>query len=161
MEKYYMKRIYIFIYILIIFITLSAFQCAGNLSITNGYEYDVKVHSFYDHKNSIIERIDEFFPGIVYFVAGGHIEYNNIIAIKIENSEGIKLAEYDLEYLNLLRKLYNQKGNKKESWIFTEKGLFLETDKIWKLYKHYFEKVLAYYKSDEAVNDLNNLLETK
>jgi hypothetical protein len=149
-------------YILIVFITLTAFQCTGNLSITNGYEYDIKVHSIYDHKNSIIERIDEFFPGMVFFVAGkGHIEYSNIIAIKIENLEGIKLADYDPEYLNLLRKLYNQKANKKESWIFTEKGLFLETDKIWKLYKHDFEKVLTYYKSDKAVNDLKSLLETK
>jgi len=154
-----MKRILLFLYILIVFITLSAFQCAGNLSLTNGYDYDIKVHSFYDHKDSIIERIDEFYPGMAYFVASkGHIEYNNIIAIKIENSEGIKLADYDSEYLNLLRKIYNQNGNKKESWIFTEKGLFLGTEKIWKQYKHDFEKVLAYYKSDEALNDLNKLV---
>jgi len=46
-----------------------------------------------------------------------------------------------------------------EIWIFTEKGLFLRSKEIAKRYKYDDDKILEYYRSDEAVQDLQALIE--
>jgi len=128
----------------------------GNLFLTNGYEHDVMVHSIYEYNNSIIDRFSEFFPGkgIAY---RSHM-YDHIIAIRIETMEGTVLAEYTPKYLVCLRERYKTKRKQTEHWIFTEKGLFLQTDEISRRYKS-AEEVLKYYRSDEAVQDLQAMLE--
>ena len=84
-------------YILFIFFLISC-DPSGNLFLTNGYEYDVVLHSLYDYNNKIIERSIEFRPSITNDVVGtGHIEYSNIIAIRIETKDGEILANYNLE----------------------------------------------------------------
>jgi len=137
-----------------------AFQCSGNLSLTNGYNCDVVVYTVYDNGTDTVERRDDFYQEMAFFVAGkGHIEYSNITAIRIETPEGIMLAEYPSEYLTKLRKVYKKKNKQRESWIFSEKGLFFITDVISKHYKWDKEKIIAYYCSDKAIQDLQILLE--
>ena len=143
-----------------IFPIFTAFQCSGNLFLGSGYEYDVIVSTIYNYNNASIELKNLFYPGMVFAVdAKGHNKYSNIVAIKIENQNGIMLANYTSEYLEFLRIIYKQKKNKQESWIFTEKGLFLETDKIGRKYNWNIDGILTYYRSDEAVNDLKSLIE--
>ncbi|MDR1837991.1 MAG: hypothetical protein LBQ93_00190 [Treponema sp.] len=72
--------------------------------------------------------------------------------------DGTVLAEYPPEYLERLRKLRVNQKYKYENWIFTEKGLFLSLDEISRRYRT-LEEVLAYYRSDEAVQDLQAMLE--
>ena len=124
--------------------------------MTNGFDYDVEVCTIYNINNETIERVDIFYPGMTFAVAAmGNIEYNNIISIIIKNTDGLILAEYSLEYLTQLRKTYKNK-NKRESWIFTEKGLFLKTINIERRFNFDSEKILEYYRSDEAVNERGN-----
>ena len=79
--------------------------------------------------------------------------------MRIENLEGKILANYTSEYLDFFRKIYNQKKNKQESWIFTEKGLFIMTRETNKHFNWDSEKIYAYYRSDEALKDLQSLAE--
>ena len=132
---------------------------SGNVFLINGYEYNVMVHTFYDYKTTVIERFDEFYPGMVFAVAARSSKYDHITAIQIEAPDGTVFASYTPEYLMNLRKVYVKKKNQQESWVFTEKGLFIKTDEIGKRYKWDIEKTLAYYRSDEAVYDLQALLE--
>jgi len=134
---------------------------SGNLFLTSGYEYNVMVRSFYDHNGTIIERFGEFYPELVFAVAARHSEYSNIISIQVETMNGTVLASYTPEYLTILRKAYPKNKDQRESWIFTEKGLFLKTDEIRRRYEFDKEKILAYYRSDEAVKDLQELLKTE
>jgi len=138
--------------------TTCIYDRSGNLFLTNGYEYSVMVRSFYDHNAAIIERFEEFYPGMAFPVAARHSEYSYITAIQIETMDGIALASYPPDYLMTLRKAYLKKKNQMEFWIFTEKGLFLEIDEINRRYKWNSEKILAYYRSDEAVQDLQEML---
>jgi len=146
----------------IVLVLLTACEQYGNVSLTNGYEYDIVVHTFYDYNSTIIERFENFYPKETLFVAARSSKYNNITAIQIETLNGAVLANYTPEYLMYLRKAYKEKKEQEESWIFTEKGLFLVTDKIINRYKINdkinAEKIFAYYRSDEAVRDLENLL---
>jgi len=75
-----MKFKYFFIFVIFQCIFLfTAFQCGGNLSLTNGYEYDVIVHTSYIYNNIIIERSDNYYSGMVFFVdAKGHSRFSNI-----------------------------------------------------------------------------------
>jgi hypothetical protein len=156
-----MKRKTIQFFVILQFITLfTSCDRSGNLFLINGYEYNVMVRSFYDHNATIIERFDEFFPRMSFAVAARHVEYSNVIAIQIETMDGTALASYTSEYLTILRKAYPKRKNQMEFWIFTEKGLFLNTDEIDKRYKT-LEEELAYYRSDEAVKDLQELLKTE
>jgi hypothetical protein len=150
-----------YIFIPILFLIMSC-DSSGNLYLTNGYEYDVMVHSVYDYNNTIIESFDDFYPGSLFAVAAkGHVEYSNIIAMRIETPDGTALAEYTQEYLVLLRNTYKKVDNSRiESWIFTEKGLFIMTIDIYRRYNFNSEKVVEYYRSDEAVEDLRKLLES-
>jgi hypothetical protein len=116
----------------------------GNIALTNGYGYDIVVHSFYNYNSTIIERFDNFYPRMTFLVAARSSKYENITTIQIETLDREVLANYTFE-----------------SWIFTEKGLFLEDNKIAKRYEWDAEKILAYYRSDEAVQDLQKQLETK
>jgi uncharacterized protein YjhX (UPF0386 family) len=133
----------------------------GYLDITNGYEYDVIVHTFYDYNGAIFERTDVFFPEMNFFVNLSGREYKYITAIQIETQEGIMLAEYMLEYIARLRQIYGIKKNQGESWIFTEKGLFLQTHEILNRYGEDIEERYAYYRSDEAVQDLQAMMDRK
>jgi hypothetical protein len=150
---------YYCVYILIFVFSFMSCDPSGKLRLTSGYEHEVRVRAFYEFNNSIINRVDVFEPGIVYGQDDrGAIEYRHIIAIRIETMDGTVLAEYPPEYLERLRKLRVNQKYKYENWIFTEKGLFLSLDEISRRYRT-LEEVLAYYRSDEAVQDLQAMLE--
>ena len=123
----------------------------GDVFITNGYRDTVKVILQCDHRGSIIERIDIVREGIVLAVDTRRPEYKNLISIRVETLDGEQITEYPPDYLIRLRKAYGKKAILYESWIFTEKGLFLKTEEILKRYKHDSEKIMGYYRSDEAV----------
>jgi len=154
-----MKRntIQIFIILQFVFLLLSC-DYTGNLLLINGYEYNVMVHSFYDYNTTILEQFKEFYPGLPYPPVTADWKYSNITAIFLETTDGTVLANYTPEYLMLLRKVYTKKQKRFEYWIFTEKGLFLITNEIRKRYKWDNEKIFAYYRTDEAVQDLQVLL---
>ena len=146
--------VYIFLFVLLI-----SCEPFGNLFISNGYEHEVRVRGFFDHNNTIIDQSWKFEPESTFLPAARwYIEYRHIIAIRIETLDGIVLAEYTPEYLIQLRKLYAPQKSKQESWIFTEKGLFLKMNKISRRYRTE-EEMWAYYRSDEAVRDLQAMLE--
>jgi hypothetical protein len=151
------KSIQLSLIIQLIFLLLSC-DPVGNLYLTNGYEYDIVLHSVYEYNGTIIEGTDVFLPKIAYPVDARHREYSNIIAMRIETPEGIPLAEYTPEYFAQLRKAYKN-SRRKEAWIFTEKGLFMYTDEISRRYND-SERIKEYYRSDEAVEDLRKLLES-
>ena len=143
-------------------ILFTSCDLSGKLFLINGYEYNVKAHTLYDYNGTIVEQFIEFLPELTYLVAAGSSKYDNITAIQLETLDGIVLANYTSEYLILLRRVYmKKKKNYREEWVFTEKGLFLITDEIRKYYKFDNEKILAYYRSDEAVKDLQELLKTE
>ena len=142
-----------------LFVLLISCDPTGNLFITNGYEYEVRIRGFFDDNNTIIDNVfDKFKPGMVLDVAARRAQYRHIIAIRIETLDGIVLAEYTPEYLIQLRKLYAPQKGKQESWIFTEKGLFLKMNKISRRYRTE-EEMWAYYRYDEAVRVLQAMLE--
>ena len=132
---------------------------SGNVFLTNGYEDDVIVNTFYDYNNSIIERSDKFHEGMVFAVASRNVKYDHIIAIRIKTLNGIVLADYKPEYLKKLKEIYKVRKKQNEYWIFTERGLFFEVPEIHKRYKFDSEKVLEYYRTDEAVQDLQAIFD--
>ena len=153
-----MKRNWLYYLLVLHFIFLiNACDQAGNLFLINGYEYDVIVYSVYDHNNTIIERTKLFSSEESFAVAARNIQYRHIIVIRIETQDGHVLAEYTPEYIESLRKIYIKKKNQQEFWIFNEKGLFFQTKEINNRFMDK-EKILAYYRSDEAVQDLQALL---
>ncbi|MDR1839678.1 MAG: hypothetical protein LBQ93_08885 [Treponema sp.] len=82
-----------------------------------------------------------------------------VIEMRIEAMDGTVLAEYPPEYVEYIRKIYGIKRNRAEAWVFTEKGLFLRTEEIGDRYRRDEEKMIEYYRSDEAVRDLQAMLE--
>jgi uncharacterized protein YjhX (UPF0386 family) len=88
-------------------------------------------------------------------------EHRHIIAIRIETADGTTLAEYSPEYLEKLRKTYGIKEKQTETWIFSEKGLYLETKEIRNRYRQDIKKIIEYYGTDEAVQDLQAMLEAE
>jgi hypothetical protein len=127
---------------------------SGNLFLTNGYEQDVIVHAVYEYNGLTRERSDIFYQGRTVAVAArGYVEYSRINSILLKTLDDVVLAEYSLEYLTQLRKAYGKRKNQHEAWIFTEKGLFLETIDIERRFKFDSERILEYYRSDEAIND--------
>ena len=154
---------YKYLYIIFIsqcFILFTAFQCGLSLAITNGYEYDVVVNIVYDHSGNIIEQVGKIPLGETYAFARKKLnEYTNITSIRIETTENIVLVEYTQEYIENLLKVYTIRNNQFRAWIFTEKGLFLKTNEIERRFRRNGERILAYYRSDEAVRDLLVLLE--
>ena len=130
----------------------------GNLFITNGYEYDVIVRAFFNYDNSIVERTERFYPGRSDTPAARHDEYRHLVAIQIETLNGELLAKYAPDYLFQLRKAYGIKKNQMEFWIFNERGLFFERREIDRRYNFEAEKILEYYRSDEAVQEQEALL---
>jgi hypothetical protein len=133
------------------------------LVLTNGYKHDVIVHSKFIYNETVLERTDEFYSEMAFAVAARRIEYNNIISIRIETQEGVIIEDYTLDYLTKLRNVYknnDQRYDRRyESWVFTEKGLFLKTTEIRRRFNFDSKKMLVYYRSDKAVEDLNKLLE--
>jgi hypothetical protein len=144
----------------LVFLFLSC-DPSGNLFLSNGYEDAVVIHTVYDYNGTILERTDVIYPGRTFAVAARDNRYKNITTIRIETQEGIVLAEYTPEYLVYLRNVYKKKKHQLEAWVFTEKGLFLDTDEIGKRYKWDSEKIDAYYRSDEAVQDLQAMMDRK
>ena len=153
------KKIYIIL--IICYVTLfHSCDPGGNLNLTSWYEYDIIVYKEYLYHNNIIKETDNYYPGMSFSPAAmGHTQYNHIIAIRIETTDGIILAEYLPEYLDQLRKIYGIKPNQYESWVFTEKGLFLRANEISRRFNFDSEKILEYYRSDEAVQDLQAMLD--
>jgi hypothetical protein len=75
---------------------------------------------------------------------------------RVETPDNIYLMEYSPEDVYRLHKIYRKY---KTDWIITEKGLFMLTREIEKPFKYDYEKILAYYRSDEAVQEQQLLLE--
>jgi hypothetical protein len=143
---------------LLVFLLISCDRY-GNVSFISGYEHDVIAHRFFDYNGVIFERTSVFSPGYQYLTTGRHRKYENIVAIRIETQEGTVLAEYLPEYLLYLRKIYGIKKKQIERWVLTEKGLFLLTKKIRRHYAQDLKKIIEYYRSDEAVQDFQAMLE--
>jgi len=152
-----MKYSYVYVFFLV-FLFVSC-ENHGYLSLTNGYEHDVVVHTPYDHNGDTFGQTDVFFSGYRYYMSGNRREYEHIIAVRIETLDGTVLAEYTPEYFLYLRKIYGIKKKQVERWILTEKGLFLETREISNRYVQDIRKIIEYYRSDEAVQDLQAMLE--
>jgi len=150
------------------FILFTAFQCdIGYIKTENQYEHAVVVHTLYgfvgddlhDYHGDTLEKTDKYLPGLNYAERGYFKKYN-IIAMRIETQEGMVLAEYTPEYIARLREIYGLKKNQPEHWILTEKGLFFPTKEIIRRYKN-TEKIREYYRSDEAAQDLQAMLEAE
>jgi hypothetical protein len=132
---------------------------SGNLFLVNGYPHDVLVYGAYEYKGEIYKKIIKLNPGNSFAPAGmGHIEYNHIISISVKDMNEALLAEYTPEYISQIRKVFRQNRHQQESWIFTERGLFFETLEVSRRYKFEKDRIIEYYRSEEAVNDLDNAL---
>jgi hypothetical protein len=128
------------------------------LSITNGYEFDVKVTYIVNARNKTYEQSATIIANkTIRFEYYSLLYDNRVISIRVETLDNILLAEYTPEYVYSLQKVYRRYTDNSRPWIFTEKGLFVITDKVYEKYND----ILAYYRSDEAVQDLQKLLETK
>jgi len=151
----YTKRNYYYLLVLLLF---ASCDLGGDVFLTNGYKDIIKVISQYDHEGNIIERCNIFSEGDVFNVDARNIKYRHLISIRIETQDGVQIAEYSPEYLIKLRRAYNITARQQESWIFTEKGLFIGTFEVDKRYKHDSKKIMDYYRSDEAVNEQESRL---
>jgi len=155
MNRYIKTRIF---FVLFLFLLLTSCDTSGNLFLTNGFEHDVVVNSIFDYNGSIIETNEVYFSGMTFAVAARHIEFRHITSILLKTTDNIIIAEYTPEYLMQLRGAYGKKKNQLEAWIFTEKGLFLETISIERRFNFDSKKILEYYRSDEAVNEQEIML---
>ena len=148
------------IFLFFLFVTCSDDDIIGYVVLIGGYENDVMVHTFYDYDNTIIEDFGRFWPGKVFHVnLRQRLKYSNITEILIETPEGEILAEYTPDYLLMLRNSYPRYKNNSEAWVFTEKGLFIRTAEIAERYGRDTEGLVNYYRSDEAVQELEFWLE--
>ena len=150
------RIIYGFLFILLL---CASCDLAGDVFLTNGYRDTIVVITQCDHKGNIIESNDILREGTVFAFDTRRPEYRNIISIKVETLDGVQIAEYSPEYVLKLRRAYNITARQQESWIFTEKGLFMRTEEVYKKYKYDSEKIMDYYRSDEAVKELERRLE--
>jgi alpha-L-arabinofuranosidase len=133
-----------------------------DLYVTNGYEFDVVVNTVYYYGNVTRERTDNISPGESQAVNMARSKWlNDIISIRIQTSDSILLAEYTPEYIDSLWKIYKKKKFYTHNWIFTEKGLFMRLQEINERYDYDKDKIMAYYRSDEVVQDLQKLLKTE
>ena len=156
-----MRRIYFIIFPVIFLLSSCLWEPMGGVCfLTNGYEQNVMVHTFYLYNNIISERFDRFSTGTVFGPDGGQRkEYSYMTEMQILTLEGEVLAEFTLDYLTILRQVYPKRKDKQEYWVFSERGLFIDTDEILSRYRGDEEGLFAYYCSDEAVQDLLALLE--
>ncbi len=145
----------------LLLITISCFiSCdpSGNLFLTNGYEHDVVLCAIFTYQGeSFEEKIDFPANGSFAPAAMRHVEYNHIVSFRIEDTIGNILAEYSAEYVLQLRNIFKKK-NDTETWVFTEKGLFFKTLEVSRRFDFDREKTTNYYRSQEAVDDLNEKL---
>jgi hypothetical protein len=136
---------------------LAMFSCItpGNIFLRNEYPYGVIVYTEYEYQGEIFEKTSFFYIHTLYAPASrGHKEYSHMVFMRIENMQGTILVEYTREYISEIRSVFITGKYQQESWIFTEKGLFLVTDTIRKEFRHDKQKINEYYCSDEAVQDL-------
>ena len=150
------RRIYGFLFLLLLFASCDP---GGDVFLTNGYKETIVVITQCDHKGNIIASNDILRAGTVFAFDTRRPEYRNIISIKVKTPDGVQIAEYSPEYVLKLRRAYNITASQQESWVFTEKGLFIETEEVYKKYKYDSEKIMDYYRSDEAVKELERRLE--
>jgi len=150
------RRIYGFLFIWLLF---ASCDLGGDVFFTNGYRGTIVVITQCDHKGNIIASNDILRAGTVFAFDTRRPQYRNVISIKVETLDGVQIAEYSPEYLLKLRRAYNITARRQESWIFTEKGLFIQTEKVYKKYNHDSKKIMDYYRSDEAVEELESRLE--
>jgi hypothetical protein len=138
----------------------SSCDSSGSIFITNGYPHNVRLYATFEYygerfeKSILLLSHQSFAPA-----AMGHTEYSHIIFFRIEKLDGTFLSEYSTEYIIAIRNAI--KKNETESWIFTEKGIFLETNEVSKKYNFDNNKIIQYYCSDEAVYDIDILLKKK
>jgi hypothetical protein len=155
-----MKKYILFIFLPIAIIIQSC-DPSGNILITNGYPFTVNINAVYDYNGE--EKYSSFIldPNISFAPAARNIEYNKLKAIQILRGNNI-MAEYTPEYVVQIKMAYLDeiKKRKVEIWIFTEKGLFFETLEVSRKYKFDKEKILEYYCSDDAINELEERLKS-
>jgi hypothetical protein len=130
----------------------------GDVFLTSGYRDTVRVISQCDYRGGIIESDDILHEGTVFAFDTRRPEYKNIISIRIETLDGELIVEYSPDYLIRLRKAYGKTAMQQESWIFTDNGLFFKTQEIAKRYKFDEKRIMDYYRSDEAVAELESKL---
>ncbi|GHU10893.1 hypothetical protein FACS1894151_10480 [Spirochaetia bacterium] len=146
------------LYLFILFLT--SCDTVGHIFLTNGYPYTVTVYVTYQSGTDFFERKKVFQADEVFAPdATGLVQYRNIAAIRINDNSEITLAEYTPGDIVKIRNVYIKKKNQQESWLFTEKGLFLITDEVRKKFELDPERIKEYYRSDEAVKDLIAALE--
>jgi len=152
------KMIIVDLLILIFFISCDP---SGKVFLTNAYPYAVIVSATYNFKGTLAESSIKCDVGNTFVPdAMGHIEYNNIVALRIKTNDGLLLADYSPEVLQKIRNAYKIKVKQQETWIFSEKGVFLNTNEINRKYHFDKSKILEYYNSDEAVKNLEFLLQS-
>jgi hypothetical protein len=152
-------RAKIYTFVAIISFLTTACDPAGEIYLENAYSNDVIVYVIYRHQGRSIDQHLKFTPGMVFAPdAMGHIEYRNIVSIRVEDIDGLLLSEYPFEYISRIRDAYKEKRNRHESWFFSEKGLFLGNSDINKKFSFNPEKITEYYRSEEAVKDLKSAL---
>jgi hypothetical protein len=157
----------ILIFLALLTIVLSSCDIIGErLTIINGYPFDVIIHCSYVYHGKNREGVYKFRQGAFATPdtqRGPTVERPSLLTkARIENEEGIILAEYSVEYILRIRNAIKKKG-RGETWIFTEKGLFLKSDEAGEKYKlevNQIDKVnyYRYYNSDEAVEELEEAL---
>jgi hypothetical protein len=132
---------------------------SGNIILRNGYPFAVKMETLYDYRGERLENTIIFEEGLGFAPAAmGHEEYSHIVGIRLFTVNGVFLAEYSREHIERIRQAYQEQINRSEVWIFTDKGLFLEILEIDRKYKFDTKRILEYYRSDEAIRDLDAVL---
>ena len=152
-QKYFKPR-YLFLPLLVLF----SCDPSGNVFLTNGYSDTIVIVTQYNFKGKILESRDILSGGTTFCVDARHSEYRFLISIKIETIDGEKLIEYSPAYLMQIRNAYKKEGDNTESWIFTDKGLFLKALEVSKKNNFNSEKIIMYYRSDEAIEELTEKL---
>ena len=152
-----MKYSYVYVFLFVFLFMSCIIDPGGYVLFTNGYKQEVRFYSIIEYNNTIFDGFSVLESG--KFVDTRMGKFSRVVEIRIETMDGTVLAEYTPEYIASLRKTYGIKRNQQESLVFTEKGLFFDTKEIAGRYRRDLEKIIGYYRSDEAVRDLQAMME--
>jgi hypothetical protein len=135
----------------------------GNVNIVSRYPSTIVVYMEFDNPGEDgVEYKFTYEPGEVYFTRiNSRINIYFFRKVRIETPEGEFITEYSPEYLARLQRLRNAyitKKDQKYCWVFTEHGLFIETEEIARLYYTNREAYENYYKSEQPWKELEALL---
>ncbi len=139
-------------------VLLTSCDRSGRIFLTNGYMDTVTLIADIDYKGSYRSDSITISPGVSYSLDGLGGQGRTVVAMRIEDTNGTVLAEYSADYLEKLRNAHNIQKKDQELWHFSEKGLFLKKREIYRRFKSDREKMLDYYRSEEAVEERERLL---